>query len=238
MADALTNEAFYVCISLKNIASSRKAQASANTTMNVIYFGNQNISTVGTLTNKLNIVQPRSSSAGMIAGAVIGSILGCCLLVTISSLIIFAIIWTKRAVNVKKKHEASFEMLNSPADIQSEQEPIIASDVERPVEALVPVYAQETIEPEHENDQVVPSEPLLVDEQDISNMVNQVIMTETVILQDALVASNIEGEIGIEEIVMDLPEDETVIEQVVDQTATTKTVLTTDSTTDSTTLIE
>jgi hypothetical protein len=189
--------------------------------MNVIYFGSQNISTVGTLTNKLNIARPRpSTSAGTIAGAVIGSILGCCLLVTISSLIIFAIMWKKRAVNVKMKHGSSFEMLNSRADIQSEQEPIVANDVEQPVEALAPVYSQETIEPEHDNVQAVSSESLLVDEQDISNTVNQVIMPETTNHEDTPVASNIEGgqgEIGVEEIIMDLPKDETVIEQVADQ---------------------
>jgi hypothetical protein len=67
-----------------------------------------------------------------------------------------------------------------------------------------------------------------VDEQD-----NQV-MTETTNDQDAPVASNIEGdqgEISVEEIVMDLPKVETVIEQVVDQATTTQTVLTTDNTT-------
>jgi hypothetical protein len=221
VADALTKEGFYVCISLKNVASSRKVQASTNTTMNVIYFGSQNISTAGTLTNKFNTVQPRSSSsAGTIAGAVIGSILGCCLLVTISSLIIFAIIWTKRAVNVNKKHGSSFEMWNSPVDVQSKQEPIVANDVEQPVEALAPVYSQETIEPENDNYQVVSSELLLVDEQDISSTVNQVCMPETTTNdQDTPVASNIEGgqgEVGVEEIIMDLPKDETVIE-VADQ---------------------
>jgi hypothetical protein len=149
------------------------------------------LTNASTATDQLNTVQ---SSTGMIAGAVIGSILGCCLLVTISSLIIFAIIWKKRAVNVKTKHASSFEMLNSPAVIQSEQEPIIASDVEQPVEGLVPVYSQEIIEPEHDNYQVVLSEPLLVDEQDISNTVGQVF---TATLQDAHVASNVEGKIGV-----------------------------------------
>jgi hypothetical protein len=121
MAYALTSDAFQVCISLTNVVSSRKMQASTNTTMNVIYFGSQNISTVGTLTNKLDQVQSRVSSAGMIAGAVIGSILGSCLLIVIAFFIIFVVIWTKRSVLVKKQ-QSSLELLNSPASIQSDQE--------------------------------------------------------------------------------------------------------------------
>jgi hypothetical protein len=98
-------------------------------------------------------------------------------------------------------------MWNSSADIQAEQETIIENDVEQPVEALVPVYLQETIEPEHDNDQVVSSELLLIDEQDIFNTNNQVIVAEITNVQDALVMSNIkkdQDEIEIEEIIIDL----------------------------------
>jgi hypothetical protein len=119
MAYALTSNAFQLCISLTNVASSRKMQASTNTTMNILYFGNQNVSTVGTLTNK-NLKNPLSaSSAGMIAGAVIGSILGCCLLIIITFFIIFVVTWTKRSVKVKKQQ--SFELINSPASTQPDQ---------------------------------------------------------------------------------------------------------------------
>jgi hypothetical protein len=125
MAYALTSDAFQVCISLTNVAGSRKMHTSTNTTMNILYFGNQNVSTIGTLTNKLDKVQSRASSTGMIVGAVIGSILGCCLLlIVVAFFIIFVVTWTKRSVNMNVKRQQSFELLNSPASIHSDQEPI------------------------------------------------------------------------------------------------------------------
>jgi DNA-binding beta-propeller fold protein YncE len=162
MTYALTSDAFQVCISLTNIASSRALQAETNTTMNVLYFGNQNISTVGTLTNKLTIVQPAASSAGMIAGAVIGSIIGCCLLIVIISVIIFAILLTKKTVNVKKQRRSSFLMLNSPVSEAPEQEQAVTSEAEQTADILSPLDVEQVYTTPSEN-QAVPTESIIDD---------------------------------------------------------------------------
>jgi hypothetical protein len=192
LANALTSDAFHVCISLVNDASSRKIQA-ANTTMNVLYFGNQNISTIGTLSNKLTKVQtPVGLSAGAIAGAVIGSILGSILIIAVVSFIIVAVcMWKKRSLNVKKMD--SFELLNSPASIQSDQEADVANDIELPVErpAEQPVEQQNT-----ENGSFVE------DKQDI--------VTETTNIPDVPVVAHIEQvktETAIEDVLMDLSDN-------------------------------
>jgi hypothetical protein len=188
LANALSSDAFQVCISLVNDASSRKIQA-ANTTMNVLYFGSQNISTIGTLSNKLTTVQtPVGLSAGAIAGAVIGSILGCILIVAVVSFIIVAVyMWKKRSLNVKKKD--SFELLNSPASIQSDQEAVVANDIESPAEQ--PVEQQNT-----------EKGSFVEDKQDI--------VTETTNILDVPVVVHIEQvktETAIEDVLMDLSDN-------------------------------
>jgi hypothetical protein len=110
--------------------------AVTNTTMNVLYYGNQNISTAGTLTNKLNKVQPSGLSAGAIAGAVIGSVLGCCLLIVVASIIILVVTWTNRSVIAKNIYQDSYELSNSDT-LQSDQKPPVTSDIEQPIEQNV-----------------------------------------------------------------------------------------------------
>jgi hypothetical protein len=163
IAYALTSDAFQVCISFMNIASSRALQAATNTTMNVLYLGNQNSTTVGTLTNKLTIVQTAASSSGMIAGAVIGAIIGCCLLTVIISVIIFAILLTKKTVNGKKKRRSSFLLLDSLVSEPYEPEQAFTSEAEQTADVLPP-------SDQHDGEQVytVPSE-------------NQAVPTESII---------------------------------------------------------
>jgi hypothetical protein len=187
MAYALTSDAFQVCISLTNIAGSRKMQASTNTTMNIAYFGSQNVSTVGSLTNKKLNNQSSTSSAGMIAGAVIGSILGCCLLIVVAFFIIFVTWTSKRSVKVKKQQ--SFELLNSPASTQSYQEPI---------------------DGQHDNvEQVQLTELVLQADND-----KQVSVMEATNIQDAPVIEEIKAEAAVEEIVLDLSDSVTIFEPV------------------------
>jgi hypothetical protein len=193
MAYALTSDAFQVCISLTNVAGSRKMQASTNTTMNISYFGNQNASTVGTLTtNKSNKVQSRGSSAGMIAGAVIGSILGCFLLIVIAFFIIFVVTWTKRSVKVKKQ-QASFELLNSPAKIQFDQEPM---DIESSVKQNEDV--------EQEQEQL--TESVLQDDDNDK----QVYVMEATNIQDTLIIEEIKSETAIDDVMLDLSDNITL----------------------------
>jgi hypothetical protein len=207
MTYTLTSDAFQVCISLTNVASSRRAQTAMNTTMNVIYFGNQNISISGTLTNNFNKVQA-SSSAGMIAGAVIGSVLGCCLLIVVAGFMIFAITWTKRIVNVKKPQRSSFEMLDSPANLQSGQEPAIINDVEQPIDT--PVDEQESIEQGNMNpsdDQVVTTETVTQANNRESSIPED---EQAVVPEDTSVVDNItetKPEIATGEILIDLSDD-------------------------------
>jgi hypothetical protein len=205
MTYALTSDGFYVCISLTNIASSRRAQTATNTTMNVMYFGNQNVSIAGTLTNNFNKVQA-SSSAGMIAGAVIGSVLGCCLLVVVAGFMIFAITWTRRIVNVKNPQRSSFEMLNSPAKLQSGQEPAIINDVEQPD---TPVDEQESIEQGNMNpfdDQVVTTETVPQANNRESSIPED---EQAVVPEDTSVIDNITAkpEISTGEILLNLSDD-------------------------------
>jgi predicted nucleic acid-binding Zn-ribbon protein len=162
MAYALTSDAFQVCISFTNIASSRALQAATITTMNVLYFGNQNISMAGTLTNKLTKVQPAASSAGTIAGAVIGSILGCCLLMVIISLIIFAILWMKKSVNVKNQRRSSFVMSDLPASEALEHEQAVNSEAEQTADVLSPVEIHD-VEPVYTANQAVPTASIVDD---------------------------------------------------------------------------
>jgi hypothetical protein len=200
MTYALTSDGFQVCISLTNVASSRKAQTAMNTTMNIIYYGNQNISTIGTL--KFNKAQPRSSSAGMIAGAVIGSVLGCCLLIVVGAFMIFAVTWTKRIVNVKKPRR-SFEMLNSP---NLDQEPVITNDIEQPMDT--PVDEQENNEGKNmtaTDDQVTTIETITQADNQVSSENEQATVT-----QDTPIADNMaetKPEIATGELVLDLSDN-------------------------------
>jgi hypothetical protein len=179
MAYALTSNAFQVCISLTNVAGSRKMQASTNTTMNILYFGNQNVGTVGSLTNKKLNNQSSASSAGMIAGAVIGSILGCCLLIVVAFFIIFVVTWTKRSVNVKAKKQQSFELINSPASTQPDQEPI---------------------DGQHDNAEQVQLTELVLQ----ANNDKQVSMMKATNIQDTPVIEETKDEAAVEEIMLDL----------------------------------
>jgi hypothetical protein len=207
MANALTSDAFQVCISLTNVASSRRAQTATNTTMNVGYFGNQNASIVGTLTNNISKVQA-SSSAGTIAGAVIGSVLGCCLLAVVAGFMIFVITWTRRIVNVKNPQRSSFEMLDSPANLQSGQEPAIINDVEQPIDT--PVDEQESIEQGNMNpsdDQVVTTETVTQANNRESSIPED---EQAVVPEDTSVVDNItetKPEIATGEILLDLSDD-------------------------------
>jgi hypothetical protein len=203
MTYALTSDAFQICISLTNVASSRKAQTATNTTMNVIYFGNQNVSIAGTLTNNFNKVQA-NSSAGMIAGAVIGSVLGCCLLVVVAGFMIFAITWTRRIVNVKNPQRSSFEMLDSPANLQSGQEPAIINDIEQPIDT--PVDEQENIEQGNMN----PSDDQVTTTETVAQANNREYSIpedeQAVVPEDTSVVNNI-TEIATGEILLNLSDD-------------------------------
>jgi hypothetical protein len=200
MTYALTSDAFQVCISLTNVASSRKMQASTNTTMNISYFGNQNVSTAGALTNKLNQAQSRASSAGMIAGAVIGSILGCCLLLVIAFFIIFVVTWTKRSVKVKKQR-SSFELLNSPASTQSDQEPI------------------DTVSPVDQNENIEQTESVLQDDD------KQVAEVEATTNQEIPAIEEIKAETAVEEIVLDLSDNITILKALQTIEVTTSNII-------------
>jgi hypothetical protein len=194
MAYALSSDAFQVCISLTNVASSRKMQAPTNTTMNILYFGNQNISTIGTLTNKLDRLQSRAPSAGMIAGAVIGSILGCCLLIIVAFFILFVVTWTKRSVQVKKQ-QSSFKLLNSPASIQSDQELI---------DAVSPVDQNENAE------QALPTpfnNPTVITESISQDDDKQVAELEVTYIQDTPIIEETKAETSVEEIMLDLSDN-------------------------------
>jgi F0F1-type ATP synthase assembly protein I len=110
ISNALSNDAFYVCISLNNRDGSRRAQASTNATMNVMYAGSQQIGVIGTLTN--HVTKTPSSSGGVpvgtIVGAVVGSVVGACLLVTILiiAILIAVIIVRKRSVKVETSNNS------------------------------------------------------------------------------------------------------------------------------------
>jgi hypothetical protein len=170
MTNALTNDPFYVCISFTNIASSRKATVHTSL-MNVVYYGKQNVTTIGTLSNKSNNVPSPGASAGMIVGIVVGTVVGCCLLITVlSCFIAIVIVLRKRSVkpphqivetfdslaNIQSNQEPvaelpsaiqpSYEMLNSHASVQHKQNPAIASDIEQPVS---PTDHYEDYEPEN-----------------------------------------------------------------------------------------
>jgi hypothetical protein len=194
MTNALTSNAFQVCISLTNIAGSRKMQASTNTTMNILYFGNQNISTIGKLTDKLDRLQSRASSAGMIVGAVIGSILGCCLLIIVAFFILFVLIWTKRSVQVKRQ-QSSFDLLNSPASMRSNQELI---------DAVSPVDQNENAE------QALPTpfnNPTVITESISKDDDKQVAELEVTNIQDTPIIEETKAEIAVEEIMFDLSDN-------------------------------
>jgi hypothetical protein len=201
MTYALTNDGFQVCISLTNVASSRKAQTAMNTTMNIIYYGSQNISTVGTL--NFNKAQPRSSSAGMIAGAVIGSVLGCCLLIVVAAFMIFAVTWTKRIVNVKKPRRPSFEMLNSP---NLDQEPVITDDIEQPIDT--PVDEQENNERKNmtaTDDKAATTETITQADNQVSSENEQAIVTQDTPIVDNMAETK--PEIATGEILLDLSDN-------------------------------
>jgi hypothetical protein len=200
MANALTSDAFQVCISLTNVASSRKMQATTNTTMNILYFGNQNDSTVGTLTNNFNKVPSRATSAGTIAGAVIGSILGCLLLTFVGFFIIFIVVWTKRSVQVKRQ-QSSFELIYSPASIPVDQN----ENAEQvfPISSDIPTVITESVLQDDNHKQVA--------------------VTEATSIQDTPIIEETKAETAVEEIMLDLSDNVIILEPVLQSTEATTT---------------
>jgi hypothetical protein len=184
--------------------------AAMNTTMNVLYAGNQNSSTIGTLTNKSNKVQS-GSSAAVIAGAVIGSILGCFMLIVVASLIIFVITWTKRSVNVKKPRRSSFKMHSSPADLQSELEPAIITDIKQPLDTWSPANEQENAEQVYtvtSNNQAMTAESISpVNNQEFLLIEDQQKITESTSIQEEAIIEENKARTSIEEVLLDVSDN-------------------------------
>jgi hypothetical protein len=113
---ALTNDAFQICIALSNIA--RRSISASTLSMNVLYYGSQNLTTVGTLTNV--VTAKTATNVGAIVGGVIGGVVGLCLLITVIAIIVtLVLIFRRKHVNTKSEVPESLIPL--------------APDIERPV---------------------------------------------------------------------------------------------------------
>jgi DNA-binding beta-propeller fold protein YncE len=149
IANALSNDAFYVCISLANVGS-RKAQASTNTTMNVMYFGSQTMGVSGTLSNQ-GTKMPSSGGVpvGTIVGAVVGSVLGCCLIIIVVTIIIFIIIAMRRKkvpVNNKTLRPTQVKTIDQEINLMETGHHRHEEQFEQPVEQPIELAHDHKIE--------------------------------------------------------------------------------------------
>jgi hypothetical protein len=113
---ALTNDAFQICIALSNIA--RRSISASTLFMNVLYYGSQNLTTVGTLTNVATA--KTAKNVGAIVGGVIGGVVGLCLLITVIAILVtLVLIFRRKHVDTKSEVPESLIPL--------------ASDIEQPV---------------------------------------------------------------------------------------------------------
>jgi hypothetical protein len=101
LSNALQTDAFFVCVALSSTTSRKLVQAKS-VSMNIRYYGKQRVGTAGTLaTNKRS-----SIDGGTIAGAVIGAVLGCMLLIIIATVVVLVVYYfTKKRVPVNKQPE-------------------------------------------------------------------------------------------------------------------------------------
>jgi hypothetical protein len=110
---ALINDAFQICIALSNIA--RRSISASTLSMNVLYYGSQNLTTVGTLTNV--VTAKTTTNVGAIVGGVIGGVVGLCLLITVIAIIVTLVLIFRRK-HVNTKSEVSKSLIPLAPDIE------------------------------------------------------------------------------------------------------------------------
>jgi tetrahydromethanopterin S-methyltransferase subunit F len=105
LIDSLQTNGFFICVALSS-NTNRKIHQAKSVSMNIRYYGKQQVGTAGTLTTK-----PSGTNTGAIAGAIIGSILACILVVIIASAIVLVYCFSKKRVTVNKQPEDVFVAL-------------------------------------------------------------------------------------------------------------------------------
>jgi tetrahydromethanopterin S-methyltransferase subunit F len=117
LSDSLQADAFFVCVALSSNTNSRAITQAKSVSMNIRYYGKQQVGTAGTLTTTKN----SGVSGGVIAGAVIGALLACILLILVATAVVLVVYcFTKKTITVNKQPEdAEFIALQevvTPAD--------------------------------------------------------------------------------------------------------------------------
>jgi hypothetical protein len=103
LSNALQTDAFFICVALSS-TTGRKFSQAKSVSMNIRYYGKQQVGTAGTLATTKN----SKVDSGAIAGAVIGAVLACLLFIIIATAVVLVVYYfTKKRVSVNKQPEES-----------------------------------------------------------------------------------------------------------------------------------
>jgi hypothetical protein len=108
LSDSLQVSAFFVCVALSSNTNSRVIKQAKSVSMNLRYYGKQQVGAAGTLTT----TRSSGMNGGAIAGAVIGALTACILLILVATAMVLVVYcFTKKRVPVNKQPDSVFVAL-------------------------------------------------------------------------------------------------------------------------------